>query len=263
MLDKDNQNHKLNLPFFRKGNDTGILLIHGFTSGPHEMLPLGEALSGDNYTISIPLLPGHGTTPADLAELTWPEWFGYVKESLFTLRKQCSRVIVIGQSMGGTLALHLAAHFQVDGVVSLATGMILKEKKAVFLPLAAIFKKYRNKDDGPDIRDDAERIRLKPLSYDKTPLKAALQLKKLFDHVHLDLAEIYSPVLLIHSVNDHVTDYRGSELVYERISSEYKEILTLTESYHVLTLDVERHIVYREIIKFVKRIVESSAESAA
>jgi carboxylesterase len=139
--------------------------------------------------------------------------------------------------------------------------MILKEKKAIFLPVAAPFKKYRNKDNGPDIKDENERIRLKPLSYDKTPLKAALQLKKLFQHVMLDLTEIYCPVLLIHSVNDHVTAYEGSEKVYERISSEHKKILKLTESYHVLTLDVEKHIVYGEIIKFVKQIVDSSGDS--
>ena len=262
MPNTDNQIRKENLPLFLEGNHTGILLVHGFTGGPHEMLPLGKKLAVEKYTISIPLLPGHGTNAEDLVGCVWQDWFEHAKQALFALRKRCSRIIVIGQSMGGTLALHLAAHFQVEGVVSLATGMIIKEKKAVFLPIAAKFRKFRYKKNGPDVRDDTERERLKSLSYDKTSLKAALQLKKLFKHVRLDLPEIYCPVLIAHSVNDHVTDYRGSELVYEEISSENKKMLNLTESYHVLTVDVEKHIVYREILKFVKQIVDSSTDSA-
>jgi carboxylesterase len=248
------------MPVFKSGNETGILLIHGFTSGPHEMKPLGDELAEEGYTISIPLLPGHGTTPEELGECTWMDWFSHVKQALFDLRKKCGVIIVVGQSMGGTLALHTAAHFQVEGVASLATGLILKEKKAKLLRIAAVFKQYRKKKNGPDLRDEAERIRLIPFSYNKTPLKAILQLKKLFEHVYLDLPEIYTPVLLIHSINDHVTDYRGSEDVYKEISSENKKILKLTDSYHVLTLDIEKQIVYREIKNFVKQIIDSSKD---
>jgi carboxylesterase len=38
-------------PFFFPGNDTGCLLIHGFTGAPTEMRPLGEFLAGKGYTV--------------------------------------------------------------------------------------------------------------------------------------------------------------------------------------------------------------------
>ena len=52
--------HPAGQPFFYEGNDTGVLLIHGFTGTCGQMRPLGEALRGAGYTVMAPLLPGHG-----------------------------------------------------------------------------------------------------------------------------------------------------------------------------------------------------------
>jgi len=254
----DVQNKKLvrseiNDPVIIKGNKKGVLLLHGFTSGPHEMKPVSEALKNKGYSIFIPLLPGHGSTPEDLLRCTWHDWFVGAKESLFTLRKTCDRIIVIGQSMGGTLALHLAAHYQVDGVVALAPGLFFKEKMTRLLPFVSRLIRYRKKLKGPDIHDEKERINQKPYSYDRTPLKAAYQLKQMFEHVINDLPEIYAPVLLMHSTQDHVIDYKSSEYIYDKISSAHKKLLTLNKSYHVLTLDLEKDIVIGEIEKFITK----------
>lgn len=246
-----------NAPVYTRGNSDGVLLLHGFTGGPHEMKLFGQKFAEEGYSISIPLLPGHGTSVEDLITCRWYEWFQKAKEALFDLRKHCERIIVIGQSMGGTLGLHLAAHYQLEGVSAIAPGMFFKEKKTRLLRLVAPFRKYRKKKNGPDIRDDAVRERVRYCSYEKTPIKAALQLKYLFEHVKMDLPEIHCPVLIIHSTQDHVIDYKSSEYIYDKISSEHKQILTLNDSYHVLTLDLENKIVYRETNKFVKQILDS------
>lgn len=242
---------EINEPLNIKGNEYGVLLLHGFTSGPHEMKPISNALKNKEYSILIPLLPGHGSTPEDLLKCKWYDWFVGAKEALFDLRKTCDKIIVVGQSMGGTLALHLAAHYQLDGVIALAPGLFFKEKKTRFLPLVSKFIRYRRKVNGPDIHDEQERINQKPYSYDKTPLKAAYQLKQMFEHLINDLPEIYAPAMLIHSTQDHVIDYKSSEYIYDNISSENKKFLTLKESYHVLTLDLEKDIVVGEIEKFI------------
>jgi carboxylesterase len=242
---------KLNEPLVIGGNTYGILLLHGFTSGPHEMRPVSDALIDKGYSILLPLLPGHGSTARDLLECTWYDWFNGAKEALYQLKKKCTKIIVIGQSMGGTLALHLAAHYQLEGVVAIAPGLFFKEKKTMFLPIVSKFFRYRNKINGPDIHDEQERIKQKPYSYEKTPLKAAYQLKLMFEHVMDDLPEIKAPTLLIHSTQDHVIDYKSSEYIYDKISSEQKKLLTLNESYHVLTLDLEKDLVLTEIKKFI------------
>jgi len=252
--DKNPVNSEMNQPVKIQGNKSGVLLLHGFTSGPHEMKSVTEKLSGKGYSVSVPLLPGHGTTPEDLHKCTWFDWFEGAKKALFEMRERCDKIIVIGQSMGGTLALHLAAHYRFDGVVGLAPGLFFKEKRTCLLPLVSRILRFRKKNKGPDIHDQEERIRQKPYSYNKDPLRAANQLRKMFLHVQNDLKEIYIPVMLMHSTQDHVIDYKSSEYIYNQVSSEHKKILTLNESYHVLTLDLEKEIVLREIEKFAAGI---------
>jgi carboxylesterase len=88
----------------------GVLLIHGFASTPPELRRLGEVLAANGFRCHAPALPGHGTTPEDLERTTWEDWAACVAAEFDELASECDDVMVVGQSMGGTLALHLAAH---------------------------------------------------------------------------------------------------------------------------------------------------------
>ena len=58
-------------PFFLKGsNNIGILLIHGWTSPPDELLPLAKYLNSFGYTVSAPLLRGTGQSRKILSSVT-------------------------------------------------------------------------------------------------------------------------------------------------------------------------------------------------
>ena len=236
-------------PLFSEGNKTGILLLHGFTGSPYEMKELGLSLQKKGYTVSVPLLCGHGTSEKELMKCNWYDWFENTKQALFQLRKSCTRVMVVGLSTGATLALHLAAHYQVDGVVAMSPALILKGLSAKFIPFVPPFIRYHSKDGGPDI-SDAE-ARRKAVSYQKTPIKAAKQILKLYAHVKMDLPEIYAPVLIIQADKDHVVDAAGARLIYDNISSSNKQFLKLSKSFHVITLDVEKEIVFREVEQFI------------
>ncbi|MCJ7696498.1 MAG: hypothetical protein MUO40_13895, partial [Anaerolineaceae bacterium] len=60
--------------FLLEGNNTGVLLFHGFTATTTEVRLIGECLNKDGFTISAPLLPGHGTHPKDLNRVSWRDW---------------------------------------------------------------------------------------------------------------------------------------------------------------------------------------------
>jgi len=232
------------------GSDTGVLMLHGFTGSPYEFKYLVEGLQKSGYTLSVPLLCGHGTQEEDLLKCQWYDWFEDAKQALFRLRKKCRKIVVIGLSTGATLALHLAAHYQLEGVVALSPALFLKEKFLPLLPILSPFIKYRKKDGGPDISDKEERN--KAVTYHKTPIKAAQQVLELYKHVTMDLPDVYVPVLIAHSIQDHVVDFRSSEYIYEKVSSTEKHFLKLEKSYHVMTLDVEREVLFREINAFLK-----------
>jgi carboxylesterase len=236
-------------PAYLQGNRIGCLLLHGFTSSPYDMHFLGQRLHKEGYTVHIPLLPGHGTAPRNLKKIRWYDWFDAAKNELFQLRKQCDKVFTIGFSMGGSLALHLSAHYEVNGVVALAPGLYLRNRFAGLSGLLSPVLWYSKKISGPDIKADA-----KTISYDKIPLKSISELRQLFSHLTNDLKDIYSPTLIIYSHQDHVIHPRSAKYIYNHISSGNKKILELKESYHILTLDLEKEIVNSEVTKFISQL---------
>ncbi|CAM5539358.1 Alpha/beta fold hydrolase OS=Streptomyces alboniger OX=132473 GN=CP975_09335 PE=4 SV=1 [Streptomyces alboniger] len=106
-------------PFRHEGGETGVLLCHGFTGSPQSLRPWAAFLAERGLTVSLPLLPGHGTRWEDMQLTGWQDWYAEVDRELRALRERCSQVFVAGLSMGGTLALRLAAKHgeTVSGVV--------------------------------------------------------------------------------------------------------------------------------------------------
>jgi carboxylesterase len=93
----------------KKNGHIGVVLVHGFTGSPAAMRPWAEFLNARGYSVRVPLLPGHGTKPADLNEVQWPEWPAKVKAEIVELQKHCSQIFVTGLSMGGGTTLNVAA----------------------------------------------------------------------------------------------------------------------------------------------------------
>src|SRR2546427_10780076 len=106
-------------PFRIRAGTRGCLLLHGFAGTPPEMRGLGEYLAAAGYDVMGPLLAGHGLTPEAMALTRWTDWVRSAQDALTALRRDCREVFVAGQSLGGTLALHLAAtNPAVTGVVA-------------------------------------------------------------------------------------------------------------------------------------------------
>ena len=57
-----------------QGDRRGALIIHGFTGCPQSMRPLAEAFAAAGFSVELPRLPGHGTTPEDMAKYQWRDW---------------------------------------------------------------------------------------------------------------------------------------------------------------------------------------------
>ena len=95
---------------------------------------------------------------------------------------------------------------------------------------------------------------IKTISYDKIPINSVSELLKLYKHVKSDLKDVYVPTLIVYAQNDHVIDKRSPLIIYDSISSSNKQILKLEQSFHIITLDIERDKVFREISSFIKQI---------
>lgn len=113
---------------FIDGDKNGILFLHGIASSPQEFKQIIQSFEAKGFYLSAPLMKGHGTNPEDLNSTTWQEWSSNIKTELFELRKKCERIIIVGQSSGASLALHIAAHYQVEALILFAPGLSLSQK---------------------------------------------------------------------------------------------------------------------------------------
>jgi len=87
-----------------------VLLLHGFVGTPLDFGELPQALADAGYRVVAPILPGHGTRPTKLNNVTVADMDQQVLAVYKQLREQCDAVAVVGFSMGGALALRLLPH---------------------------------------------------------------------------------------------------------------------------------------------------------
>ena len=58
-------------PYAHDGGDVGVVVVHGYTSTPQSMRGWAEHLAAAGYTVRLPRLPGHGTTPKLVLRVAW------------------------------------------------------------------------------------------------------------------------------------------------------------------------------------------------
>jgi len=70
--------------------------------------PWAQYLAEAGLTVSVPRLPGHGTTWQEMSRTRWEDWYAEADRGYEELRGQSNEIFVMGLSMGGCLALRMA-----------------------------------------------------------------------------------------------------------------------------------------------------------
>lgn len=238
-------------PWHAPGNGVGVLVLHGFTGSPKSVTPWGRALAEQGWSVSVPLLPGHGTRWQDMNLTTWQDWYHEAERSLRTLQSTCHTVFVMGLSMGGSLTLRLAQqHGDAIRGIALVNPAVHTERPDRFLlpVLQHIVGGF------PGISNDIAKPGQDEGAYDRIPLKAAHSLSQMWRDVKANLPAITMPVLLFRSAQDHVVEASNAAHILASVSSTDVTEVVLADSYHVATLDYDADIITRDSIGFVQRL---------
>lgn len=226
-------------------------MCHGFTGSPHSVRPWAAHLADQGWTVTLPLLPGHGTHWRECNRTGWRDWMGEVETAFSRLRERCDKVFVCGLSMGATLALRLAQEHgpDVSGLILVNPAVTMLRWDAKFLPVLG-----RLIPSVPAIGNDIATPGVLEGAYERTPVRAAASLRQFQTLVRKDLGKVTQPLLLFHSADDHVVEPVNSELVLAGVSSKDKIEVVLTRSYHVATLDYDAPLIFDGTVDFVRRL---------
>lgn len=247
------------------GDRRGILCVHGFTGSPFDFRGVGEALAARGPTVVGLTLPGHGTTVDDLDAQPWSAWADAVVAAYDRLAARCRQVAVVGQSMGGLLALHLATLRRPAAIASLAaplrlggvSGMVARATTR--WPLAGRIHRLP-KRGGSDVREPS--MRRGTPTYPAIPVRALGQLLALMRRVDAELPAVTTPLLIMHAVQDHTAPLDSAARIARRVATLDQRTVILPDSYHVLTLDVERARVAAEVGDFFVRRLGPAGRAA-
>ena len=249
--------HPLAEPFLSEGDAAtaqgrvGVLLSHGFTGSPASMRAWGEYLAGQGYAVSVPRLPGHGTTWQEMNTTTWADWSAELARAFEELSAKVDRVFVCGLSMGGGLALRLTADHpdRVAGLVLVNPAVATDRKDVKLLPV------LKHLVGGfPGIANDIKKPGVEEHGYTRTPLKAADSMFKGYKVLRGDLGAITCPVLIFRSAVDHVVDPSSARIILAGVSSSDAREEILENSYHVATMDNDAQQIFEGSAAFIERV---------
>jgi alpha-beta hydrolase superfamily lysophospholipase len=211
------RNEKCRSKFFFHPHPTSKVFIffHGFTAGPYQFEPLGEALFQEGYNVLVPLQPGHGVAgewngenPPPLSED--PQVYQqFVLEWLQQAKPLGKQLIVGGYSTGGTLAAWLAQEYpqEIEKTLLFAPYLSGMNKLVDWLvEILPFYYEWLNKDNPGNF------------GYDGFPIPAARIFLDMGQQI-LDQAKNTpaTPMLIVSSESDQATNLHEHRELFETV----------------------------------------------
>jgi carboxylesterase len=263
------------------GGRTGVLLIHGLCGTPAEMRFVATGIARAGYTVHCPTLAGHGGTRADIVASTWQDWYRSAEAALDELRKECDTVIVGGLCLGSIIALHLAANNpqKIQGIALFSPTLWANGWAMPWY--SKLFSLVRNRavanmmqfPDAASLGIKCPRVR----EFVRAALSASdgselgtvgvpgvmfFEHRRLVSAAKKLLGKIHQPTLIVHSREDDYANLNNATYLQAKLPST-TDLVVLDDSYHMVTLDKQRHVVVEKTRAFIERIVMGKAAASA
>jgi carboxylesterase len=254
------------------GGKTGVLLIHGLCGTPAEMRFVAMGLARAGYTVHCPTLAGHGGSRRDIVKTTWQDWYRSAEVALDELRQECDTVIVGGLCMGSIIGLHLAANQpeKVQGIALFSPTLWINGWAMPWY--TKLFSLVRTRWVANMMQfPDAESLGIKcprvrdfvraalaasdgsDLGTAGTPGGMVLEHRRLVAAAKKILGKIRQPALIVHSREDDYANLNNATYLEAKLPSAV-DLVVLEDSYHMVTLDKQRHVVVERTRAFIEAI---------
>ena len=244
----------------------GVLIIHGFTSSLDCVNGIEPPLKALGLPTRMPVLRGHGAeSPEALRGVTWHDWMADAEVALEELLTEADKAIVFGHSMGGLVALTLAADRAdvVDSIIVAAPAVQLASSMAPGRPLhflTSLFYWLARRRNMPPVYADPALAQY-DTNYPWAPIEAITTLFEFVAATRQRLAEIEAPTLIMQSHRDATVAPESAKIVYNGISTppDQKRIAWFEKTEHEMFRDCEREAAIETVVAYVRERVGSRA----
>ena len=226
----------------REEGSHGVLLLHGFGDTPQTLSLLARQLSTSGLSVFAPLLPGHGRSMSDFTRSRADDWIDAAEDAFVEMRRRYRTVSVSGLSMGGALAVIIAArHKEIASLVLFAPYLGMPR----WLHAAALTHWIWGRVVGTvpassplSIQDPAERER--NLAYGQVTGRMIFELARVVSRARRSLPRVSAPTLIIQSREDPRIAATVAKYALKKLGAQEKRILWTTGAGHIITVDYGR-----------------------
>ncbi|HEX6291452.1 MAG TPA: alpha/beta fold hydrolase [Herpetosiphonaceae bacterium] len=238
----------------------GAVIVHGFTSDHRAVEPLRQLAHQAGIVAETPLLRGHGGHYRDLRGTRWQHWVADVATARERLEQRVEKVVLMGFSMGGLLALASAAERpeHIAAIVALAPAVRIAHPLAPiawmargWMPYVPMGKAVAYSDPTLAVGDD---------SYHRLAVDAFCSFYYATRRVERMLPRITAPIFVAHSRRDRVIRPQASQIVYDRVKSTDKHLVWFERSGHALLDDCDSSAVLEHVQRFLQTRLEAYIE---
>jgi len=246
-------------PFFLKPKrpKAGIVLAHGYLAAPQEVRAMAEHFYRRGYAVYGVRLRGHGTSPEDLAERSWDDWYHAFNRGYAVIKSVTDHIIVGGFSMGGCLALIAAARkgIKVQAAFSICAPLQVNNYSIRLVPsivsLNSVLKRIgQGKDSWDYVVSEPENAHI---NYPRNPLRGVRELVTVMNETEQALPGITVPTLVIQADADPTVDPVSGQMIFDRLGSSFKELVMLSRDRHGIINGEGRDDVFSHIEHFLDR----------
>jgi carboxylesterase len=229
-----------------RGGGSAVLALHGGGDTPQSLALLAQHIFRRGYTVRAPLLARHGRSLEDLGRVDAEEWRAQVRGEYDALRAKHDSVFVVGQSVGGALAIDLAATHPVKALVLLAPWVAMKP------PLLRMAKTSRawgwmfpylsSLGGSSSIHDPIERARALGRGI-ITPAQLRA-LASIAGAAHRALPKVTAPTLTIQSREDQRISSAAAQAAFDQLGAKDKKFVWTAGAGHVISVDYGKEQVF-------------------
>jgi carboxylesterase len=259
----------------------GVFLIHGLGGTQYDLGSMHKRLKNAGFVTHSLTLPGHGTTPRDLAGVTAEDWIEAVVTKYREIRDEHPRLHVMGMCMGAVLAALVAQREKhaKGNLVMLAPPVFIdgwatpwyRGLRPLLYLVPGLGPRMKIEEEDPfGIKNEQLRAIVKAkfergenFHYQWVPLECIRQVDRLRAILMKSAKEIRCPTLVIHAREDELTSIRSANFMVEQIGGARARMVIVENSYHMICVDNDREIVAKNVLEFVGAAMPGATSTLA